>query len=78
MYIYIYGTNIIKAVVRIRIHWIRKILASLIRIQKYADPWIRIRGVKYQPQTAKKTFLLLKPKSELLKNFLISEWFIEF
>ena len=35
------------------------------------------------PKTAKKTFLLLKPKSELLKkkdykNFLISEWFIKF
>ena len=51
--------------------------------QKYADPRIRIQGSKYQPKTAKKTFLLLKPKSELLKkrdykNFLISEWFIKF
>ena len=51
--------------------------------QKYADPRIRIQGVKYQPKTAKK-MLLLKPKSELLKNksgyknFLISEWFIKF
>jgi len=36
--------------------------------QKYADPRIRIQGVKYQPKTAKKTFLLLKPKSELLKK----------
>ncbi len=31
--------------------------------QKYAKP--RIQGVKYQPKTTKKTFLLLKPKSEL-------------
>ena len=30
--------------------------------QKYAE------GVKYQPKTAKKNFLLLKPKSELLKK----------
>jgi len=36
--------------------------------QKYADPRIWIQGVKYQPKTAKKTFLLLKPKSELLKK----------
>jgi len=47
--------------------------------QKYANPLIRIQGVKYQPKTAKKPFILLKPKSELLKkkrdykNFLISE-----
>jgi len=27
---------------------------------------IRIQGLKYQPKTAKKTFLHLKPKSELL------------
>ena len=27
--------------------------------QKYADPRIRIQGVKYQPKTAKKTFILL-------------------
>ena len=52
--------------------------------QKYADPRIRIQGVKYQPKTTKKTFLLLKPNSELLnkkreyKNFLISKWFIKF
>jgi len=36
--------------------------------QKYADPRIRIQGVKYQPKTAKKSFLLQNPKSELLKN----------
>ena len=46
--------------------------------QKYYDP---LQGVKYQPKTAKKkTFLHLKPKSELLKknkNFLIFEWFIK-
>ena len=47
--------------------------------QKYADPRIRIQGVKYQPKTEKKHFLLLNPKSKLLKkkrdykNFLISE-----
>ena len=46
------------AVLRIRIRLIRKILAS----------WIRIQGVKYPPKTAKKTFLLLKPKSKLLKK----------
>jgi len=33
--------------------------------QKYADPRIRIQGVKYQPKTAKKTFLLLKRKYQL-------------
>jgi len=39
---------------------------------------------KYTPKAAKKTFLLSKPKSELLKkseifkNFLIFEWFIKF
>ena len=36
--------------------------------QKYADPRIRIQGVKYQPKTLKKNFLLLKPESELLKK----------
>ena len=36
--------------------------------QKYADPRIQIQGKKYQPKTAKKTFLLLKPKAELLKE----------
>ena len=36
--------------------------------QKYADPRIRIQGGKYQPKTAKKTFLLLKPKSKLLRK----------
>ena len=37
-------------------------------LQKYADPRIRIQRVKYQLKTAKKNFLLLKPKSELLKK----------
>jgi len=36
--------------------------------QKYTDPRIWIQVVKYQPKTAKTTFLLLKPKSELLKK----------
>jgi len=36
--------------------------------QKYADPRIRIQGGKHQPKTEKKTFLLLNPKSELLKK----------
>jgi len=36
--------------------------------QKYADPRIQIQGAKYQPKTAKKTVLLLNPKSELLKK----------
>ena len=36
--------------------------------QKYADPRIRIQGVKYQPKTEKKTFLLLNPSYELLKK----------
>jgi len=37
--------------------------------QKYADPRIRIQGVKYQPKTAtKKTFSPLKPNSELWKK----------
>jgi len=34
--------------------------------QKYTDPRIRIQGVKYQPKTAKKIFLLLNPNSENL------------
>ena len=57
-----------------------------IRIRKILVPWIRIRknmrihgsGSK-QPKAAKKTFLLLKAKSELHRdneNFLISEWFL--
>jgi len=37
-------------------------------LQKYADPRIWIQRVKNQPKTAKKTFLLLKSKSELLKK----------
>ena len=37
--------------------------------QKYAEPRIQIQGAKDQPNTAKKyTFLLSKPKSELLKK----------
>ena len=36
--------------------------------QKYKDPRIRIQGAKYQPKTAKKSFLLFKPKCELLKK----------
>ena len=50
--------------------------------QKYADPRIKIQGVKYKLKNAKKTFVLLKPKSELLKEeiitIFISEWLIEF
>ena len=46
------------AVLRIRSRWIRKILAS----------WIRIQGAKFQPKTTKKAFLLSKLKSELLKK----------
>ena len=70
-----------KPVLRIRI---RKILASWIRICKN----IRIHGSGFKgyninQKLQKKTYLLLKPKSELLKkrdykNFLISEWFIKF
>ena len=30
--------------------------------QKYADPRIRIQGVKYQPKTAKKIFFTPKPQ----------------
>ena len=36
--------------------------------QKYADPWIRIQGAKYQPKTATTKNLLSKPKTELLKK----------
>ena len=50
--------------------------------QKYADPRIRIQGVKNQPKTAKKKFT---PKTQLstekkrdYKNFLICKWFIKF
>ena len=51
--------------------------------QKYADPRIRIQGVKYQPKTAKKIFFTPKPQiwtfeKKDYKNFLISEWFIKF
>ena len=54
------------SVLRIRIRWIRKI-ASWIRMRK--NMRIRIQGVKYHPKTAKKkSFLLLNPKSELLKK----------
>ena len=63
----IYRNSQIKklhSVLRIRIRWIRKILASWIRIRKN----MRIQGAKYQPKTKKKTFSLSKPKSELLKK----------
>ena len=36
--------------------------------KKYANPRIRIQGEKYQLSTWKKTFILSKPKSELLKK----------
>ena len=36
--------------------------------QKFADPRFRILGAKYQPKTEKKTFLLSKPKFELMKK----------
>jgi len=62
---------VLRAVLRIRIRWIRKILASWIRIHKN----MRIRGSgskgKNQPKTEKETFLLLKPKSELQKKRVI-------
>ena len=48
--------------------WIHKILASWIRIRKNLR--VQIQGVKYQPKTAKKTFLPLKPISEKFP-----EWF---
>ena len=35
--------------------------------QKYADPWIRIQGAKYQQKTAKKNFSQ-NLKFELLKK----------
>jgi len=60
-----FNTTSHLSVLRIRIRWIRKILASWIRIRKN----MRIQGVKYQPKTAKKEcFLLLKPKSKFLKK----------
>ena len=31
--------------------------------QKYADPWIRIKGVKYQPKTSKINFFT--PKTQI-------------
>ena len=37
-------------------------------LQKYVVSRIRIQGAKYQPKTEKEIFLLLKSKSELLKN----------
>ena len=57
-----------KAVLKIRIHWIRKILASWIRLRKN----IRIHGSRSKGQNInqklqKKTCLLSKPKYELLK-----------
>jgi len=54
---------------RIRIRWIHKILAFWIQIRK--NMRIHGSGSKWQNinQTMpKKTFLLLKPKSELLKK----------
>ena len=54
-----------KPVLRIRIRWIRKILASWIRIRK--NMRIRIQGAKYYQKLQKKV-LLSKPKSELLKK----------
>ena len=73
-----------KAVVRIRIRWIRKILASWIRIRKIwrptdSDP----RGKISINQKLSRSLLFSKPKSKLLEkkrdhiNFLISEWFIK-
>jgi len=50
---YMNNTNVhSKPLLRIRIRWIRKILASWIRTRKY----MRIQGVKYQPKTEKKNF----------------------
>ena len=51
-------------VLRIRICWIRKILASWIRICKI----MRIQGEKYLPKTAKRNFFASKPKSKLSKK----------
>ena len=51
---------IFKPVLRIWIRWIRKILASWIRI--------RIQGLKYQQKLQKKTFLLLTLKSEQMNK----------
>ena len=48
-------------VLRIRIRWIRKILASWIRICKN----MRNQGAKYQPKTATKKNLLSKPQREI-------------
>ena len=74
----------LETVLRIRIRWIRKILASWIRIRK--NMRIQGSGSKGQNinQKLQKKNLLSKPKSELLKkkkdykNYLISEWFIKF
>ena len=64
-------------VLRIRIRWIRKILAFWIWNPADPEPREKILTKKLQ-----KNFLLSNPKSELLKkkyeNFLISEWFINF
>ena len=49
---------VLRIQIRIRIRILRN---------KYADPRIWIQGVKYQPNTEKKTCLLLKPKFELIK-----------
>ena len=58
-----------KSVLRIRIRWILKILASWIRIRKN----VRIHGSgslmqNINQKLQKKTFLLQKPKSELMKK----------
>ena len=73
---------------RIWIHLIRKILASWIRIRITGSAKIcgstdpDSRGKISPKNLQKKTFLLLKPKAELLKKkdyiFLIFEWFIKF
>ena len=47
-----------KAVLRMRIRWIRKILASWLQIRKkYADPRIRIQKVENQPKTEEKKLI---------------------
>ena len=48
--------------------------------KKYADPRIRIQGVKYQWKTENKNFFISNPKTELLKKEIIQiyEEFNEF
>ena len=50
----------------VEFYWTFDFLLKLININSLLR--IRIQGVKYQPKTAKKPFLLLKPKSEFLKK----------